>query len=307
MYERESANLEENGTTPPVVSATSEISNNNSKKTFNTFIAILSILLVLIVIFIIYSFFKKPTSFYNYKVQSSTGAYTNKVSASSHVWIFAYSHFAQVVGAPGVASKLSNTRMYEVLNLKQKPSTLLSVVPTLDFHSYQDMQQTLTKGIPSYIKAVIYDNERYKNTPAIEQKNPVLYTNKAIALAHKYSLQIICDYIEPDRYKGGYTPACDVIGLNTVQQSERSSTLYLKAVSKIVSKIRKVNKTSPISAGLSTNPRGSAVTASQLDQDIKATQTLVSGYWLNVPAPGVGCPSCNLPQPKIAIQTLLGL
>lgn len=38
------------------------------------------------------------------------------------------------------------------------------------------------------------------------------------------------------------------------------------------------------------------VTASELAADIGATHDLVQGCWLNVPAPGVGCPACGPPD-----------
>lgn len=227
----------------------------------------------------------------------------------SHPWIFAYAHFDQVIGSPNLVAKLrrQHITMYEVLTISQAPSKLLPVIPTLDFHSEAAMEHALAHPIPSYFKAVIYDNERYANTPANEQADPVTYTNKAIALAHAHHLQIICDYIEGDRVKGGYTPACDIIGLNTVQQSERSATTYASKVAAIIRAVHRADPTVPIIAGLSSNPARSPVTASELIDDIHSTQSEVSGYWLNVPAPGVGCPDCNEPDPSVAIQMLQGM
>ena len=228
---------------------------------------------------------------------------------TGHPWIFAYAHFGQVIGSPNVVAKLQqqHVTMYEVLTLFQAPSKLLPVIPTLDFHNEAEMEQVLAHPIPSYFKAVIYDNERYANTPADEQADPITYTNKAITLAHAHHLQIICDYIEPSRIKGGYTPACDIIGLNTVQQSERSPATYASKVAKIVQAVHQANPAVPISAGLSSNPAGSPVTATELIDDIISTQSEVGGYWLNVSAPGVGCPDCNEPDPSVAIQTLQGM
>ena len=232
---------------------------------------------------------------------------TQQASTAPQIWVFAYSHFDQVFGAPGVPQKLAGDTIYEVVTETQTPSTLMPVIPTLDFHSYADMQTALQGPIPSDIKAVLYDNERYANTPLIEQQNPVTYTNKAIALAHAHGLKIICDYIQPSRYPGGYTPNCDVIGLNTVQQSERTSTIYASKVQKIMTAIRLANPNVPVVSGLSSNPVGTPVTSAELTASIDATRGLVQGYWLNVPAPGVGCPLCNLPQPQIAIGALLAM
>jgi hypothetical protein len=34
---------------------------------------------------------------------------------------------------------------------------------------------------------------------------------------------------------------------------------------------------------------------------------MVAGYWLNIPGQGPRCPTCNAPQPDVAIQTLQAL
>jgi hypothetical protein len=224
--------------------------------------------------------------------------------ASSRLWVLAASHFAEVVGAPGVLPKFRGTTVYEVISLRERPSTLVPVVPTLDFHSYALMAATLAHPIPSYIRAVIYDNERYPNTPAVEQANPVKYTNLAIALAHAHHLRILCDYIEPDRTLGGYVPACDVVGLNTVQQSERNPALYRAKVARLVEIIHRARPGVPVIAGLSSNPAGPPVTATALTKALTAVSSLVAGFWLNVPAPGVGCPACGKPAPGILAAAL---
>ena len=219
-------------------------------------------------------------------------------------WILAYAHFDQVVGAAGVAAKLKHATVYEVVNLRQKPSTLLPVVATLDFHSYARMRGVLSGPLPGYIRAVIYDNERYANTPADEQAHPAAYTRLAVALAHAHHLKIICDDILPDRVPGGVVADCDVVGLNTVQQSERRVAVYRAKVSRLVAVIHAARPGVPITAGLSSNPVGPPVHASVLAQDMDAVEGLVNGFWLNVPAPGVGCPRCGLPRPQVMARAL---
>jgi len=56
---------------------------------------------------------------------------------------------------------------------------------------------------------------------------------------------------------------------------------------------------------LSANPRGAPVTAAELAADMRATVGLVNGFWLNVPAPGVGCPACHKPNPALMAQALV--
>jgi hypothetical protein len=44
--------------------------------------------------------------------------------------------------------------------------------------------------------------------------------------------------------------------------------------------------------------------AQQLTAAIQATRSVVDGYWLNVPVPGMQCPTCNAARPGIAVQVL---
>jgi hypothetical protein len=110
-------------------------------------------------------------------ISSTRSAAAPYQSTTSHPWIFAYAHFDQVIGSPNVLAKLQqqDVTMYEVLTISQAPSKLLPVIPTLDFHSEGYMERVLAHPIPPYFKAVIYDNERYANTPTNEQTDPVTY------------------------------------------------------------------------------------------------------------------------------------
>ncbi|WP_298403449.1 hypothetical protein [Ferrimicrobium sp.] len=95
--------------------------------------------------------------------------------------------------------------------------------------------------------------------------------------------------------------------MNTVQQSERNPQTYLAVVSRAVRTIRSVEPSVPIIAGISANPRGAPVTAAELTTDMRIVAPLVNGFWLNVPAPGVGCPSCHEPDPNLLQQALANL
>lgn len=227
------------------------------------------------------------------------------------LWILAAAHFAQVVEDPPVQALFSTGTVYEPLSDRQSPSHLLPVVPTVVFHSATLFAQTLAhQALPQDTGAVLYDNERYATTPTQEQQSPLQYDSLVAQEAHQHHLISICDLVEPDRLPStGRTPrqevpACDIIGLNTVQQSERNATVYAEKVREAVQIIRTVRPNATVLAGLSTNPAGSPVTPQELAADIQATRTLVNGYWLNVPAPGVGCPRCHDPEPSVLEQAL---
>jgi len=229
-------------------------------------------------------------------------------------WILAESHFAQVVGAPGVARLMGGGRVFEPVSARQAPSDLLAVVPTLVAHSETALAAAVSAGqVPTDIGAILYDNERFADTPATEQADPARYDGLVAGLARSHGWTSICDLIEADRLpKGAATPSaevppCAIVGLNTVQQSERDPARYAAIVARDVATVHAVDPGVPVLAGLSSNPAGGPVSAGELDADIAATHGLVAGYWLNVPAPGVGCPRCAPPDPAIMVRALEAL
>lgn len=230
------------------------------------------------------------------------------------IWLLAEAHFDQVVSVATVRALFVRGVVYEPITPRQHPSTLVPVIPTADFHAESQLAQAIADHeLAPGVRAVIYDNERFANTPTVEQQNIALYTERAAAVARAAGLQSICDFIEPDRLPPGErtaqneVPPCSIVGLNTVQQSERSAARYRAVVARDVAVIRSVDPSVPIIAGLSSNPRGTPVTATELTADMEATAGLVNGYWLNVPAPGVGCPACHLPDPALMAQALAAL
>jgi len=229
-------------------------------------------------------------------------------------WILAASQFANVVGRPGVARIMAGGTVFEPVSPHQVPSRLVPVTPTLVVHSEVVGASLLaTDQLSADIRAVLYDNERFATTPQAEQSDPGIFDSEVATLASRHGLLSICDLVEPDRLPGGgrvpaaQVPPCAVIGLNTVQQSERDPARYASLVAHDVAVVHAVNPARPVLAGLSANPAGGPVTASELASDIEATHDLVAGYWLNVPSPGIGCPRCAQPDPALMAAALEAL
>lgn len=229
------------------------------------------------------------------------------------LWILAESQFGAVIADPGALRALGTGEVFEPVGPRHKASNRLRVIATADFHSETLLAQAITdKALPAGTGAVIYDNELFANTPRSEQANPLQFDTAAARLAAAHGLVSICDYLEPvrvpvaDRASPRVSP-CTVIGLNAVQQSERSVSLYLEVVRREVLAVHSVAPGAPVLAGLSANPRGGPVTAAELTADMRAVAPLVAGFWLNVPAPGVGCPACGLPDPSLMAAALAAL
>lgn len=232
----------------------------------------------------------------------------------TRLWILAASHFAQVTANPAVQSLFRRGTVFEPIGPRQSPATALAVMPTEVFHSYRTLLQAIQQHtIAPNVRAILYDNERYPNTPKIEQANPLHYDRLVAALAQQHHWLSICDVVQPDRLSprlrtpAHEVPPCSIVGLNTVQQSERQAPLYAKLVRHWVAVIHAVRPHAPVVAGISANPAGAPVTAAMLSQAMWAVYPWVNGFWLNVPAPGVGCPHCRDPKPSTlasALQTL---
>ncbi len=226
-------------------------------------------------------------------------------------WILAASQFAAVVSQPGVVRLMGGGTVFEPVSPRQAPSTLLPVTPTLVVHSEALLAKQVAAGqVRSDVRAVLYDNERFPDTPSVEQADPLAYDQRVAALAAEHHWVSICDLIEPDRLRPDQrtprdeVPPCTVIGLNTVQQSERQPAAYGALVARALATIHAVRPDAIVLAGLSANPRGGPVTAAELAGDIEASHDLVQGYWLNVPSPGIGCPACGQPDPGLMAAAL---
>lgn len=167
-----------------------------------------------------------------------------------------------------------------------------------------------SNSIPVGIRGVVYDNQRSPLTPAVQQANPMHYDSEVAQVASAHGLFSMCDFIEPSRLPrsnraAAYeVPPCSMVGLNAVQQSERSAFAYAKVVKRDAQIVHSVFPGRPVIAGISSNPRGPKVTSSELQQAISAVANEVQGYWLNVPEPSVSCPRCNVPDPTPLAQAL---
>lgn len=188
----------------------------------------------------------------------------------------------------------------------------------MSFHNYQQLLSSLSSGtIPSYIKLVLYDNERWPSTPATQQQQPFTYEAEAQSLAHQHGLGLIFtpaanlsmglspSYTNATKYDG-YTslgiaaqaaPHTDVLEIQA-QQDEATSG-FGTFVTSAVSQARAANPHALLMVGLTTTAPRQAVTPQVLLNDYAMTRASVSGYWLNVPG-GTGGPR----DPEVAVAFL---
>lgn len=180
----------------------------------------------------------------------------------------------------------------------------LHIIPTESFQSEAQFATDVAAGsIPTYVKAILYDNEPWKLTPYAEQQDPVTYYKQAYTLAHTAGYTLIAAPV-PNTLAPDVAPYADIVDVQA-QYAQASTSTYLAAVSAPTQQAQQANPHAIILSGLSTNPTAGDPTAQQLYDIAQATFAhLTRGWWLNIPKPGNACPRCNQPRPDIAIRFL---
>jgi hypothetical protein len=255
----------------------------------------------------------------------STGHVT--VPADGHLtWLLTRSALAQLVADPSVRAELQAAQVYEILQPGQQPLTGFAARSVVTFASAAALESAVNAGqIPPGTWGVLYDPEAWSFTPAAEQRDPVLAATQAAAVAHANGLRLIVTpalnlttVLQPGSSQprwqqfldlnlvGNLARVADVIELQA-QSLERDSGTYAGFVKAAAAQASDANPAVTVLAGLSTNPPGAPVSSQHLTDAIRATRSTVAGYWLNIPGQGPRCPTCNAPQPGVAIQTLRAL
>ncbi|MEY9931505.1 hypothetical protein ABH926_006154 [Catenulispora sp. GP43] len=195
--------------------------------------------------------------------------------------------------------------------------------PTASFTSYAALQAAVSSGkLDPRIRAVLYDNESWSQTPVAEQLDPAHYDKLAAQLVHQHHLLFIAtpavDLTKSagaqDRYSrflasglvGSIAGDADVIDIQA-QGSETDMAKYDAFVAAAAAQARHSNAGAKILAGISTNPTGHAVTAQAVVKVIGPVQGTVDGYWLNDPAQSAYCPTCAGPFPQVSLGILSAL
>lgn len=240
-------------------------------------------------------------------------------------WLISASAITMLDDAAGraVVARYLNGPQTTVIISGAIPPNLASwhVKFALDTRSLAQIRSDLL-GMSRRISMILYDPEHWQFTPAAEQSAPGTAARTAETLVRSAGLQLIIApatnlaevsapggsaanvnaFIQTDDL-GKVASSANWVDIQA-QGQERNSQRYASYVKQAVSQIRSANPGAVIYAGLSTNPSGPPVTASELLADVSMTSSEVSGYWLNIPNPGASCPACGLPQPQIGLDVL---
>ncbi len=226
---------------------------------------------------------------------------------SSRYWIMTAHALSQVTMDNKARQSIENDTIYSPSynpNMATRQEQGLHIIPVKTFDSEATLAADIAAGnIPSYVKAVLYDNEPWALTPAAEQQNPVLYYQRAYTIAHDHGYTFIATPV-PNKIAPTIAPYADVVDVQA-QYAQISTGTYLKAVNSIIEQVKHANPHAVVLSGISTNPTAGDPTPQQLFDIAKATYpALVHGWWLNIPEKGSACPKCHQPRPDTAIEFL---
>lgn len=195
------------------------------------------------------------------------------------------------------------------------------------FKSFRDIQNAVAENaLASDVRGVMYDYEGWPFTPEEEQRNPAGYVKQAADIVHARGLLFftapavdLVPVLAPDgdrkRQDETYLRLgiaadaarwADVVDIQS-QRFERDTTRYAKFIREAAAQARQANPKVIVLAGVSTQPSGHDVTASDVLRAIDATRDFVDGYWLNIPAPSQYSPSVTEFRPDIAVDVLRSL
>jgi hypothetical protein len=202
-----------------------------------------------------------------------------------------------------------------------KDPLLPAATYVMDFHDYQQLIDSIaSKSIPTYVKLILYDDEKWASTPVAQQEQPFSYEAEAETAAHQHGYGLVFTpaanlspvlspaYTSSTKYQG-YTSLgiasqgaahADVLEIQAQQDEDTNG--FTSFVSAAVGQAQTANPRALDLVGLTTTTPRQAVTPQLLLNDYAATRPLVSGYWLNVPG-GDGGPR----NPQVAVEFLQDL
>lgn len=216
-------------------------------------------------------------------------------------WIVAASAIAQMLRT-GVSHRLIEAAFSNDHTFVYGPGPATTGVPTAYYTSYASIQAAFADGrLPGSFKAVIYDNERWPQTPVAEQQDPQKYERLTGQLLHQHGLAYIATPApdltwstgnpHEDSYRAflrrripgnaaRYANAVDIQG----QIRETRLPYFAGFVRRAVQQIRSANPHAAIFIGLRADPApytGPAA-AQKLEAAYESVAGMGDGYWLNV-------------------------
>jgi len=236
-------------------------------------------------------------------------------------WLFAQPGATAIAANPTASNYLNGSSPIVMKGARTPIPAAWKATPYEAFASYAVMRSAFRNGtLVAGERAIMYDNENWSSTPAGEQQDPALYEKRAANLVHGAGLLFVsapaldlvrvidpgCSpfwqcYLKLGLAAGGARYA-DIFDIQA-QSLENDTANYADFVGLAAAQARRANPKVVVLAGLSTDPDGDATTERAILAAIAATRNIVQGYWFNIPATSVQCPSCTY-DPELAIEVI---
>jgi len=161
-------------------------------------------------------------------------------------------------------------------------------------------------AIPTYVKAVLYDNEDWAQTPLNERRQPGLFMKMFCQLAHQHGwlcatapARDICSVAYPDFHgslsdcfitnnlAGQAAKYANYTELQSQVLELQGTMVYAKFVSTTAAQAKAANPAIVILGGLSPTPYGMPVSAVTLNEDARAVfPSSVRGFYMTITSGG---------------------
>ena len=240
-------------------------------------------------------------------------------------WLFAGRGAAAIASDADTSGLLDGARPFVMSSrpLREVPSGW-QAIPLRSFKSFDEIRNAVeADALGPDVRGVLYDYEKWRFTPAEEQRSPARYLKQAADLIHAKGLLFLTspaiDLVpilapESDRRRQDDTYLrlglaadaaryADVFDIQS-QRFERDTERYAIFVREAAAQARQANPKVIVLAGISTQPGGQQVTADDILRAIEATRDLVNGYWFNIPEPSEYSPAVTEFRPDIALDVL---
>jgi len=222
------------------------------------------------------------------------------------VWYVATSAL-QKLDDPNLAAKVfDHSQDYVVVNHKGSGVPAgWKVEPVESFTSESAIASALDNGlVPKDVVGIGFDDESWLLTPASERANPSGAVEAASQVVRSHGLAYLqLGNLSVNSSKVGGARYASVVDIQS-QGKERDGAKYAAYVESMAAQARSFNPRVTVLAGISTNPTGPPVTATQLFDAVQLTRKTVDGYWFNLPSPERACPGCNPANIEVAKQFL---
>jgi hypothetical protein len=227
-------------------------------------------------------------------VPNSSATVLSDLPGPGHpAWLLTRPVLAQVISNPAVVARLRGKLVYEILQPGQPPLAGVVAEPVVTFASAAVLKSAVQAATSAAAVAHAH-GLRFIVAPAIDLTAILSAGSTAPRWRQFLDLGLI----------GRLAKVADIVDIQA-QRLEQDAGVYATFVAAAAAQASLASPGIGLVAGLATNPPGAPVDAQRLTAAIQATRSVVAGYWLNVPSPGIRCPTCDAARPQVAIQVLL--